>query len=260
MIKLGVNSVLFQGTRPRHGLQAHRLARATTASSCRPSRACASTSTSTTGRRRPARSRRSPPSTGLALLSHGGGLARRGPPAPRPSRPAPSIGIPVVNIGPGGKADVGGGLRAPDRPDRQDGRDRPRRTASRSAARPTSAAASTTRPPRCAAMEKITSPGLRHRHGPQPHLPRRRGPRAGAAAGAQPRQAHPHPRLQGHGPQPRRPREPGLRPRRHRPVRLLPRRWSTASYDGPVCLEVIGAGKLGTAPTSPSSPPRATAT
>ena len=39
------------------------------------------------------------------------------------------IGVPVINIGPGGKSRRRGGLRAPDRPDRADGREGRARTA-----------------------------------------------------------------------------------------------------------------------------------
>ena len=77
--------------------------------------------------------------------------------------------------------------------------------------------------------EEDQSPGLRRGHGPEPHLPRRRGPGEGAAGGVEPRAAHPHPRLQGQGARPRRAAGPGLRPRRHRPRSATARRWRTAT-------------------------------
>ena len=71
------------------------------------------------------------------------------------------------------------------------------------------------------AMEKIASPAFGIDMDPSHIYRAGENPAEALPAGARPRAAHPHPRLQGPRAQPGRAARPGLRPRRHRPVGLL---------------------------------------
>jgi hypothetical protein len=203
MIKLGVNTVLFQGHDLATAMQ-HIAWAGYDGSSCRPSRACASTSTWTTGGRRRTRSGMAGRGARPRPAQHGGGVAGRGPPDARRSRRRRRSAFRSSTSAPGGKSNVEEDLQRQIALIRAGGKGGAQGvTLCVQGAR---GPASTTRRRRCGDGEDRV-PRLRHRHGPQPHLPRRAKRPAQALPQVLSRVRHIHIRdCKGRGPEPGRAR------------------------------------------------------
>ncbi len=124
------------------------------------------------------------------------------------------IGVPVINVGPGGKSGVEEDLvRQTDLIAQM--AEKAARYGVTLCCKAHVGQSIFNTPTTKRAMEKIKSPAFGIDMDPSHIYRAKEDPAQGAAGGAGAHAAHPHPRLQGHGARPRRAVRPGLRPRRH---------------------------------------------